>query len=122
MQAAKVPAELLLLLRANVLEVLVPEDHHAALGDEQGELVLLRVGQLRELEARDLGSHARRQLGGLHAGVALAQKIGLCGIGIQTTVSEAEQLGTGELGGRVVDGEVCPIFGLHVHRDYERKE
>lgn len=83
-------AELLLLLRANVLEVLVSEDYHATLGYEPGKLVLLSVGQLRKLETRDLGPHTRRQLGHLQAGVVLVQEVRLCGIRIETTILEFE--------------------------------
>ena len=46
-------SELELLLRA---EVLVPEEHHAALGDQQREFVSLLVGQVFELQADDLGA------------------------------------------------------------------
>ena len=35
-EGSKVTTELLLFLDANVLEVLVPEDDHPALSDEQG--------------------------------------------------------------------------------------
>lgn len=48
-----------LLLRG---EVLVPEEDDAPLGDEQGELVLLRVGEVLELEALDLGADVRREV------------------------------------------------------------
>ena len=49
----KILSELELLLRA---EVLVAEEHHAALGDQQREFVSLLVGQVFELQADDLGA------------------------------------------------------------------
>jgi len=49
----KVLAELKLLLRA---EVLVTEEHDAALGDQQREFVSLLVGQVFKLQADDLGA------------------------------------------------------------------
>ena len=49
----KVLSELELLLRA---EVLVAEEHDAALGDQQREFVSLLVGQVFELQADDLGA------------------------------------------------------------------
>lgn len=45
-ERAKVVRKILLLLHANVLEVLSAEDYDAALGDEQGELIPLAVVQL----------------------------------------------------------------------------
>lgn len=47
-------AELELLLRA---EILVAEEHHAALCDEKSKFVSLLVGQVLELEADDLGAN-----------------------------------------------------------------
>lgn len=55
-QWAKVATELLLLVDPKVLEVLVTKDNNAALGDEECQLVLLLVAQLRELQATDLGA------------------------------------------------------------------
>lgn len=49
----KILAELKLLLRA---EVLVTEEHYAALGDQKREFVSLLVGQVFELQADDLGA------------------------------------------------------------------
>jgi hypothetical protein len=46
----------------NVFEVLVTEDDDAALGNEQSKLVLLDVGETRELKAANLGADQRGQL------------------------------------------------------------
>lgn len=48
-QRPEVPAEFLLLLDANVLEVLAAEDNNTAFGNEKRQLVFLTVVQLREL-------------------------------------------------------------------------
>lgn len=58
-EGAKVAGKVLLLLNADVLKVLVAEDDDAALGNEQGQLVLLQVIEGRQLEAADLGADAR---------------------------------------------------------------
>ena len=47
MQRSKVPPERLLLLGADVLEVLFAEDDDATLGNEEREFVLLEVVELR---------------------------------------------------------------------------
>lgn len=62
-QRAKVLPELLLLFDADVLEILVAEDNDTALGDEQGQFVLLDVAQLGELEPADLGANTWSQFG-----------------------------------------------------------
>lgn len=78
MQRSKIPPKFLLFLNPNVLKVLVPEDHHTPLGNEQRQLVLLEVVELRELQAADLGADDGRELGHLEVRVLLAiQKIGL---------------------------------------------
>ena len=51
---AVVLAELELLLRA---QVLVTEEHHAALCDKKGQFISLLVGQVLELEADNLGTN-----------------------------------------------------------------
>jgi hypothetical protein len=50
---AVVLAELELLLRA---QVLVAEEHDAALGDQKSEFISLLVGQVLELQTNDLGA------------------------------------------------------------------
>jgi hypothetical protein len=56
---AKVLSQLELLLRA---EVLVTEEHDAALGDQKREFVSLLVGQVFELQADDLGADVCSQV------------------------------------------------------------
>ncbi len=111
-QRAKVAAELLLLLKANVLEVLVAEDDDAALGDEQGELVTLLVVELRELQAADLGADDRGQLGHLEVLVVLGEEVGFLLLGDEAAVVELEGLEGREGGRLVVDGEVLGVFVL----------
>lgn len=48
-KSAKVGSEFLLLLWTDILEVLITEDHDSALCDEQGQLILLDVRELRQL-------------------------------------------------------------------------
>lgn len=77
-QRPKVPPKLLLLLNTNVFEVLVPEDHDATLGNEKGQLVLLEVVELRELQAADLSTNDGSELGDLEVWVLLGvEEIGL---------------------------------------------
>lgn len=52
-------SKLELLLRA---EILVSEEHHAALRDQKREFVSLLVGQVFELEADDLGANVRGEV------------------------------------------------------------
>ena len=56
-QGSKVSAKSLLLFDSDILEVLVTEDDDAAFGDQERELVLLQVVQLRELQPSDLGTN-----------------------------------------------------------------
>lgn len=62
---AKPLAQLLLLLRR---QVLVAEEHDAALGDEQGELVPLVGREVLELDALDLGADVGGEVGHLGRG------------------------------------------------------
>lgn len=112
METAKVLAELLLLLWPDVLEVLVTENYNTTLGYQQGELVLLGVRELGQLQAGDFGADSGRQLGDLQAGVILGQKVWLCRICLQPAVLEIKELGGRELGGGVVNREVGSILGL----------
>lgn len=112
METAKVLAEFLLLLRSDILEVLVTKDDNTTLGYQQCELILLGVRQPRKLKASDFGADTGCQFGGFHVRVVLGQKIWLCRIRVETTVLEFKHFGGRELGGGVIDGEVCRIFGL----------
>lgn len=56
---AKIPAQLELLLRA---EILVAEENNAALGNEKCELIFLLVGQVLELQADNFGADVRSQI------------------------------------------------------------
>lgn len=111
-ETTEVLAEFLLLLRSDILEVLVSEDHHTTLGYQQRELILLDVRQLGQLKPSDLSADTRCQFGGLHVRIVLGQKVWLCRIRVETTVLEVKQFGGRELGGGVIDGKVRRIFGL----------
>ena len=61
-QTAEVLTKLFLLLRPNVFEVLIAKNDDTALRDQKRKFVLLRVCQLRQLEACDLGANTRCEL------------------------------------------------------------
>ena len=105
-QRPKVLAKFLLLVDADVLEVLVSEDDNAALGDEQRELVLLCVIQLRKLETTNLGANDRRQLGHLEARVVAGKQVRLLLVGCQPAVLELKGLQGREVGRLIVDGKI----------------
>ncbi len=111
-QGPKVPGKGLLLLDADVLEVLAPEHDDAALGEQEGQLVLLEVVQLRELQAADLGADGRSQIGHLEVGVAGVEQVGLLLVGQQAAVDKVERLQRRERGLLVVDRQVVDIFVL----------
>lgn len=54
-QRPKVWTKLTLSFLHNVDKILAPEHHHAALSDEEDELVMLRSRQRAELESVDFG-------------------------------------------------------------------
>lgn len=112
-QRAKVAGKFLLGVDAGVLEVLVAEDDDAALGNEQGELVLLQVGEGGQLEATDLGTNGRGEAGGGDTGRRVGgQQVGLGLVGDETTVVEGKGLERWEGGFFVVDGEVRSVLVL----------
>ena len=120
-QRAEIPAEFLLLLDANVLKVLVPKDDHAALGDEERQLVLLHVVQLRQLQPPDLGADDGRQLAHPEVRVVLGEQIRLLLVGRQRAVGELERLEGREARLLVVDGKIgrvlvlCAVSGKSRH-------
>ena len=89
---AKVTGDLNLALWTQVFEVLVPEDHDFALGNEQRELIKPFDIQLRYLDAMDLGTN----VGAQDFGCGVFQKIWLGGIGAKSRISVFEQLGRGK--------------------------
>jgi len=111
-QRPKVQPECLLLLDANVLEVLVAEDDHAALGDQQRQLVFLEAVELAELQPADLGTDDGRELGHLEGGVLGRQKIWLVFVGDEAAVIEFKWLQRREGSLLVVNGEVGGVFVL----------
>jgi hypothetical protein len=111
-QRPKIAAKLFLLLNANVLEILVPEDHNPTLGNEKRKLVLLLVAQLGKLEAADLGADDRRQLRHLEVRVVLGQEVWLLLLGDQPPVVELKGPESGEMRLLVVNGEIGGVFVL----------
>jgi hypothetical protein len=111
-QRPKVAAKLLLLLDADVLEVLVAEHDHATLGDEKRELVLLLVVELGKLEAADLGANDGRQFGHVEVRVVLGKEVWLLLLRHQSPVVKLERLESGEMGLLVVDGKIRRVFVL----------
>lgn len=111
-QRPKVAAKLLLLLDADILEVLVPENNNAPLGDEQRELVLLLVVELGQLDAADLGANDRRQFGYLEVRVVLGEKVWLLLSGHQPSVVELKGMESGKMSLLIVDGKIGRVFVL----------
>ena len=75
MERPEVAAKSFLLLDADVLEVLVPEDHNAPLGNEEGKLILLQIVKLGQLQATDLGANDGGQLVDLDLRVVLWDEV-----------------------------------------------
>lgn len=122
MQRPKILTELLLLLNANVLEVLVAEDNNASLCDQEGKLILLGIVQLRELKTSDLGANYWREPVGLDIWIVLGKKIRLFLIGIGATVVELERFECIKVRFLVIHWEVCLVLvlvqsGLVLHSD-----
>ena len=111
-ERTKVARKLLLLLDANILEVLAAEDDDASLGNEQGQLVLLRVAQLRELQTPDLGADARRQVRHAQAGDGRRQQVRFSLVSGQTAVGKLERLEGGECCLLIVDRKIVMILVL----------
>ena len=112
-QGTEVPRKLLLPLRSNVLEVLVPEDDDAALRDQERQLILLAVVELGQLQPADLGPNDGRELGHLEVGVCFfGQEVPVLLVGHQTSVVKLEGLKRGELGFLIIYGEVLGVFVL----------
>lgn len=106
MQSSKILPKLFLPLRTNVFEILVPKYHHPSLRNQQRQLVLLRIAQLRQLQAPDLCTDARRESAYADVRVICSQQVRLLLVRIKAAVVMLERLGCGKLGRRVVDGEV----------------
>lgn len=103
---SKIPAELLLSLKADILEVLTPEDNDATLSDEQRQLIFLEAIQLRQLEATDLSADDGREFGRLDRGIVLWEEVRLLLVGDQPAVVELEWLEGRELCLFIIDREV----------------
>jgi len=112
MQRSKVPPERLLLLDADVLEVLIAEDDDTALSDEECEFVLLEIVELGELQAADLGADDGGELCHLQVCVVLGEEVGLDLVGDQTAIVELKGLQGWEMRIFVVDREIVRVFVL----------
>lgn len=107
MQPSKILPECLLPLRPDILKVLIAEDDDSPLRDQQCELVLLPVRQLRQLQAADLGADERRQLRHDDVRVARCEEVRLRLVSRVPTVGELEWRSGLEFGLLVVNGEVA---------------
>lgn len=76
-EPTKVLAKLLLLLDADVLEVLAPEHNHPPFRDQQRQFVLLVVRQLGELKAGNLRSNTWSELRDFDVRVAQSEEVRL---------------------------------------------
>lgn len=112
MKGTEVSAKLLLLLNADILEILATEDDDTTLGYMESQLIFLGIVELGELKAADLGSNDRRQPFGLNFRVAFGQEVLLVLVGSETPVGEFEGLQRLEGCLLVIDGEVVGIFVL----------
>jgi len=92
--------QLKLLLRA---QILITEEHDAALSDQKREFVSLLVGQVFELQADDLGADVRGQVfdfcgGGEEGGFVLVGAragVGVCSVFVADGVDVLEEEGAG---------------------------
>lgn len=110
----EVSAKLLLLLDANVLEVLASEHDDAALGEQECELVLLRVVELRELDAADFGPDDRRQTPCRDLGTTFREQVGLLLIRSEPFVLERGEFEGLEEGLLIVYRKVVGVFVLRM--------
>lgn len=116
MQRPKVSCKFLLLLRSNVLEILVTENHDAPLSNQQRQLILLRVVQLRELKSSNLGSNHWGELGHLEVGVAVGQKSRLGLVCCETPIRELERLDRAKVSLLIIDGKIVMVFVLSIQQ------
>lgn len=113
MQPTKILAKLLLLLGANILKVLVPEDDNTPLSNQQRKLILLRIRELRELQATNLSADAGRQFRNDNIRIVWLEEVRLVLVGEVAAVVEVEGFEGREFGDGVVDGEVAFVFVLY---------
>ncbi len=111
-QRPKITAEFFLFLNANVLEILVTEDHNATLGNEKCKLVLLLVVQLGKLETADLGANDRRQFGHLEVRGVFGEQVWFLLFGYQSAVVELKGLESGKMRLLVINGKISGVFIL----------
>ncbi len=99
-------------LRTEILEVLVAENHHASLGYQKRQLVLLAVAQIAQLETPDLGPDPRRDRRDGHIGIPRREEMGFGLVGEGALVHNIERLERWEVGAGVEDGEIGGVFVL----------
>jgi hypothetical protein len=113
-QLPKIGSKLLLLLGANVFKVLVTEDNDTAFRDEQSQLVLLGICQLRQLQAADLSAHAGSQLVNFDTGIASLEQVRLGLVCCVAAVVELEWLCGRVFGLVVIDWQVAGVGVLRM--------
>jgi hypothetical protein len=97
----KVRSEIPLRLRG---EILVPKEDDGPLGDEEGELVLLRLAELGELQAYDLGSEVRRKINDF---LGRSEEVLLAGISAKAGILVLASAGANRSGKLEVTGAFC---------------
>ena len=112
MKGAEIPPECLLLLDADVLEILVPEHNDSPLGDEERELIFLQIVQRRQLQAADLSANDRGQLRGFDAWVVLGEQVRLLLVRHEAAVHKVKRLQGTKVGFLVVDWQVVRVLVL----------
>lgn len=109
MQWPKVSRKLLLLLWSNIFEVLPTEDHNPPLCNQQRKFILLRVIQLRQLKASDLGTDNWRDFGDLELRVGAGQQSRLGFVRCKSPIRELKRLNRVKVSLFVIDGEIIMI-------------
>lgn len=108
-QWAEISRKLCLLLWSNILKVLPTEDDHTSLCNQQCKFILLRVIQLRQLKASNLGSDHWRDFGDLEFRVGAGQQSRLGFVRCKSPVRELKRLDRVKVSLFVIDGEIIVI-------------
>lgn len=112
MQRAKVFCKFLLLLRPNIFKVLSAKHDHSPLGNEQRKFVLLRVIQLRELQASNFSANHGSELGDLQIMVIARKESRLGLVRRKPTILEFKWLDRLEVSLLVINREILMISVL----------
>lgn len=108
-QWAEISRKLCLLLWSNILEILPTEDDYTPLCNQQRKFVLLRVIQLRQLKASNLGTDNWCDFGDLELRVGAGQESRLGFVRCESPIRELERLDRVKVSLFVIDGEIFVI-------------